>query len=202
MKLNILMMTNTYKPIVGGLEKSVQIFSDEFRKKGHQCDMFDSGEDFLKIAQPGQYDLMIMDIRLPGMDGVKLLRELRQREIFTAAILITAFNSLEYARDAVNASANYLLEKPFKFESLMRVINKVISSPQSLQDCVDRGLAVLDLTPREDQVARMLLKGLSNKEIASQIAISDNTVKQHISEVFLKAKVTTRGEFFSFIFPV
>lgn len=179
-----------------------QIFATEFKKSGHQCEVFSSGEDFLKAVQPGKYDILIVDIRLPGMDGVKLLKEIRQKQIFTAAILITAFNSLEYARDAVNASANYLLEKPFTFEALMRVIHKVLASPQSLQDCVDRGLSILDLTPREEEVARMLLKGLSNKEIASHISISDNTVKQHISEIFRKAKVASRAEFFSFIFPV
>ena len=133
---------------------------------------------------------------------MELLTALRRQNVFTPAILITAFNNVGYARDALNASANYLLEKPFSFATLRRVIDKVIGSPRSLQDCVDRGLSTLHLSPREDEVARLLLKGLSNKEIADVATLSELTVKQYVSQIFEKAHVTSRGELFSYIFPV
>ena len=178
------------------------IFLRKFAQEGFLCDAFGTAEEFLKVAGPGSSDLLLIDIRLPGIDGVKLLKTLRQRGVFTPAILITAFNTLEYTREALNSSANYLLEKPFSFESLRRVIQKVITAPHSLQDCVDRGLAVLGLAKRETEVARLLLKGLSNKKIAEVIQISEKTVKQYISQIFEKAEVASRGEFFSYIFPV
>ncbi len=178
------------------------IFARKFNEAGVQCDTFRTAEDFLKVAAPGGYDLLLIDIRLPGSNGIKLLKELRQQNIFTPAIIITAFNSTEYAREALNSGANYLLEKPFSFGSLLRIVRKVLASPQSLQDCVDRGFAPLNLAKREEEIARLLLKGLSNKEIAEMAQISEKTVKHYITQVFEKAEVSSRAEFFSYIFPV
>ena len=178
------------------------IFSRKLTEKGFACDTFDSGEEFLRVATPGGYDLLLIDIRLPGCNGIKLLQGLRQRGIFTPAIIITAFNSLEYTREALNSGANYLLEKPFSSDSLLRILEKVVASPQALQDCVDRGLAALNLAKREGEIARLMLKGLSNKEIATISRISEKTVKQYITHIFDKANVTSRAEFFSYIFPI
>jgi len=178
------------------------IYAQRLGQEGHTCEAFSSAEDFLAGAGRGQFDLLIIDIRLPGMDGVRMLRELRQRQIFTPAILITAFNTVDYAREALNSQANYLLEKPFTFASLRAVMRKILDSPRSLQDYVDRGLATLGITRREEEVARLLLKGLSNKEIAQMAQISEKTVKQYVTQIFTKAKVSSRGEFFSWIFPV
>ncbi len=178
------------------------LLSEQLEEIGFHCAGFSSAEEFLKIVSAGAYDLLILDIRLPALDGVKLLRRLREKNIFTPAILITAFNSVDYSREALNSSANYLLEKPFSFATLLRVIRKVVASPRSLQDCVDRGLATLHLTKREVDVARLLLKGLSNKEIAEMVGISEPTIKQHLTQIFEKARLNTRSEFFSYIFPV
>lgn len=178
------------------------IFAQNLAAERFQCDVFGNAEEFLKVAAPGGYDMLLIDIRLPGRDGVKLLKGLRELGIFTPAILITAFDSRDYAREALNSSANYLLEKPFSFTSLMRVIHKVLGTPRSLQDCVDRGLSTLATTKRESEVARLLLKGLSNKEIADLVQISEKTVKQYFTQIFKKANVKSRSEFFSWIFPV
>ena len=179
------------------------LFIEQLIEGGVQCDGFASAEDFLKIASAGAYDVLVIDIRLPKLDGVKLLRRLREeRAVFTPAILITAFNSVDYAREALNSSANYLLEKPFSFATLRRVIDRVLAGPKSLQDCVDRGLGTLALTKRETDIAHLVLKGLSNKDIAAVAQLSEPTVKQHIEQIFEKARVNSRGEFFSYIFPV
>ena len=178
------------------------IFARRLSAEGLACDTFDSAEEFLKVATPGGYDLLIVDIRLPERNGVELLKELRARNVFTPAILITAFNSRTYAHQALNASASYLLEKPFSVAALIGVVRKILASPQSLQACVDRGLAVLQLTDREDEAARLMLKGLSNKEIARTMSISEKTVKQYITQIFQKASVVSRAEFFSSIFPI
>lgn len=177
------------------------VFARKLQGEGFECQAFDSSEKFLETVVPGGYDLLLIDIRLPGWDGVTLLKKLRDRGIFTPAILITAFSSLEYAREALNSSANYLLEKPFSFATLLRTIQKIFSAPRSLQDCVDRGLATLIITKREEEVARLLLKGLSNKEIAQTLHLSEKTVKQYITQIFEKTEVKSRAEFFSWIFP-
>lgn len=183
-------------------EDARTIFSRRLKREGFECDVYGAAEPLLEQAAPGRYDVLIIDIRLPGRSGVQLLKELRARNIFTPAIIITAFNSTTHAREALNSGANYLLEKPFSFDALLRVIRNVLASPHSLQDCVDRGLAVMGLTAREDEVARLLLKGLSNGDVAKVLKIGEKTVKQYVTQVFQKAGVGSRAEFFSCIFPV
>ena len=178
------------------------LFSQQLTEEGFVCQEFGSAEEFLKVAAPGTYDALIIDIRLPRLDGIKLLHRLREKSIFTPVILITAFNSLEYAREALNSSANYLLEKPFSLTALKRVLEKILAAPRSLQDCVDRALETLTLTKREAEIARLILKGLSNKEIADIAQLAEPTAKQHIAQIFEKAEVNSRAEFFSWIFPV
>jgi DNA-binding NarL/FixJ family response regulator len=178
------------------------IFARKLAQEGFACDVFAAAEPFLKVARPGAYDALIIDVRLPGRNGVELLAELRRKGIHTPAIIITAFNSLAYAREALNSGANYLLEKPFSFDALNRVIRNILASPQSLQECVDRGLATLKLTDRELEIARLLLKGLGNAEIAQVAQLSEKTVKQYVTQIFEKAGVGSRAEFFSCIFPV
>ncbi len=179
-----------------------EIFSRKLAGDGFHCETFDAAEEFLPVASPGRYDLLLIDIRLPKQDGVRLLKQLRQRGVYTPAVIMTAFNSVAYAREALNSGANYLLEKPFRYASLVKVIRRTVSAPRSLHDYVDRGLATLGLSAREAEIAQLVLKGLSNKEIAQVTRISEQTVKQHVGQIFEKARVTTRAEFFSFLFPV
>ncbi len=181
---------------------SSAIFAAKFKNDGIACDIFPDAERALSKISAGSYDILILDIRLPGLSGTELLRRLREKQVHTPCVLITAFNSLDYAREAFGSSANYLLEKPFTYKILRQVMDRVLEGPGTLQNCVDRGLAKLGLTEREDEVARYLLKGLSNAEIARVISISEKTVKQYLTQIFEKADVSGRAEFFSYIFPV
>ena len=178
------------------------IFAQKLKADGISCDIFSNAEDALLRIDAGSYDMLVVDIRLLRMSGVELLHELRRRQIHTPCILITAFNSLEYSREVFKTSANYLLEKPFSYKTLREVIDKVFEAPGTLQHCVDRGLAKLSLTEREEEIARYLLKGLANAAIARMLSISEKTVKQYITQIFSKAQVTSRSELFSYIFPV
>ncbi len=173
-----------------------------FAQVRYSCATFGSAEALLEVIAAGRYDVLVLDIKLPGMSGIELLQELRRREVFTPAILVTGFNNLEYSRQALNVGANYLLEKPFSFDQLKRVVDRVTAPPGSLQDCVDRGLARSQFTKREEVVAPLVLKGLSNMEIAAAAGISQHTVKQYVARIFQKAQVESRTEFFSYIFPV
>ncbi len=178
------------------------IFSRKLQDDHISCDAFSSTEEALQHIQPGSHDALVIDIRLPGKSGIHLLQELRKRGIHPPCILITAFNSLEYSREALNSNANYLLEKPFSYRSLREIIEKIVITPTSLQHCVDRGLAQLNLTTREKEIALNILKGLSSSEISKLLAISEKTVKHYITKIFEEAGVSSRAEFFSYIFPV
>ena len=178
------------------------IFAKKLRGNGISCEEFSEAEEAISRIQPGSHDVLVIDIRLPDMSGVELLSRLRLRQIHAPCILITAFNNLEYAREAFQASASYLLEKPFSFKALIGLIHKVFEAPGTLQHCVDRGLVKLNLKSREEEVARYLLKGLSNAEISRNVGISEKTAKHYITLIFEKAGVSSRSEFFSYIFPV
>lgn len=178
-----------------------ELFSAKFKADGVECDCYGSAEEAAPNVRPGAYDLLICDIRLPGISGVEFLSSLRRNSVFTPCVLITAFGNLSLTKQALNASANYLLEKPFAYADLKRVIEKVLLFPSSLQDCVDRGLQRLSLTGREQEIARLLLKGLSNSEMARVLELSEKTVKQYVSQIFQKSAVASRAEFFSYIFP-
>jgi DNA-binding NarL/FixJ family response regulator len=178
------------------------IFSRKLAERGFECRLFDNSEALLEEIGPGSFDVLVVDILLGGISGIELLAKIRGRGIETPCILITAFNRLEYARDALNANANYLLEKPFDFNALLEAIRKVCAAGVSVQHCVNRGLAELALTPRETDIARLVLKGLSNLEIARNLHLSEKTVKQYLSQIYDKAQVGGRSEFFSSIFPV
>ena len=182
-------------------EDARNIFARKLRTDGIGCDVYPDAETALSKIRSGSYDILIVDIRLPDLTGIQLLRQLRQQQIHTPCILITAFNSLEYAKEALNSNANYLIEKPFTYKSLREVFKKISEMPGSLQHCVDRGLATLNLTRREEEIARNLLKGLSNAEIAALLSISEKTVKQYITQIFEKTDIASRAAFFSYIFP-
>jgi len=179
-----------------------QIFASRLREDGYECQAYDAAEDILQSITPGSFDVIIADIQLPGMSGVELIKALRGKSVLAPCILITAFNSLEYAQAALNASANYLLEKPFTYDALISVMHKVSSSALTVEHCVQRGLTALGLTAREKEIAEWVLKGLGNGEIARVAELSEKTVKQHVTQIFQKARVHSRAEFFSSIFPV
>lgn len=181
---------------------SLQLFASRFRAAGDSFDGFSSAEAALPAIHSGQYDALVIDIRLPGASGVELLSKLREKNVQTPCALITAFSSAGLTKIAVNANANYLLEKPFTFKELKSILERISEAPAPLTHLVDRGLAKLGLTSRENEIARFILKGLSNAEIARTLSLSEKTVKQHITQVFEKAAVASRAEFFSFIFPV
>ncbi len=180
---------------------ALSIFRRKLNAEGFDCDTFNCAEQALPKIYPGSYDLLLIDIRLPNLSGIQLLGKIRQQNINIPAILITAFNSLEYAKEAFKAGANYLLEKPFTYKNLRQVIGKVGFKQGTLQHYIDRGLEKIALTSRELEVGRCILKGLSNMEIARNLSISEKTVKQHVTQIFEKADVSSRSELFSYIFP-
>lgn len=181
---------------------SLALFSARFRQAGDALDGFGSAEEAFVSITSGAYDALVIDIRLPRESGVELLARLRAKSVQTPCVLITAFSSAGLTKQAVNANANYLLEKPFSFADLKRVLDKMTLSPAPLQHLVDRALSQMGLTGREEEIARLLLKGLSNAEIARAANLSEKTVKQHIGQVFDKSGVASRAELFSYIFPV
>jgi DNA-binding NarL/FixJ family response regulator len=147
------------------------------------------------------FDAVVTDIVL-GPDapsGLDLVKELQPTG--APVLVITGFADLNRVKEALNYGAAYLLEKPFRAEELSRALSKVWDEPRGLQHFVERALERAELTAKERDVARLLLKGLSTKEMAGVTGNTEKTLKHHIASIFHKFDVASRAELFHCIFP-
>jgi DNA-binding NarL/FixJ family response regulator len=147
------------------------------------------------------FDAVVTDIML-GPDapsGLELVKELQPTG--APVLVITAFADMARVKEALNHGAAYLLEKPFRAEELSRALSSVWDEPRGLGHFVERALERAELTAKERDVARLLLKGLSTKEMAGVTGNTEKTLKHHIASIFHKFDVASRAELFHCIFP-
>lgn len=170
-----------------------------------------SAEDALALAPQVKPDILLLDIELPGMSGVQLLRELAPRLPATRIIMLTVSASDRDVLDAVRNGAAGYLTKDVTPESLARAVRaahdgelvmprrlaarlvlrlarRTTPEPASQDDAVER------LTARERDVLRLLADGLSDRDIATALTISTRTVETHVSSVLHKLGVRNRAE--------
>jgi len=149
------------------------------------------------------FDAVVTDVVLGSDDsaGLELIPRLRELSVTAPIVVITAFADKRRLKRALELKVSYLLEKPFSAEQLASVLARLWSENQELSHYVEQALMRARLTPKEGEVARLVLKGLSNEEIASALSNSDKTVRQHLSSVYLKCGVRSRAEFFHHVFP-
>ncbi|MHB1528750.1 MAG: response regulator transcription factor [Acidiferrobacteraceae bacterium] len=149
------------------------------------------------------YDAVVTDIMLDQgqPDGLALLKKIEQAGMPMPVVIISAFADQTRVKEALNHGAAYLLEKPFTAAELKRVLERLWEEPRGLIGARERALSQATLTNKECEVARLLLKGLSTQEMAKLTGNSEKTLKQHISTIYEKCGVSSRTEFFHFIFP-
>jgi DNA-binding NarL/FixJ family response regulator len=141
-------------------------------------------------------DVIVSDIRMPGLDGIGLIGRLRERGDATPVILLTTFDDSELLLRAVEAGAQGFLLKDASPEDLRAAIQRVAAGETLLQPVslgpVRAGWSALDATPgqrlteREQSILRLVAGGYSNKEIARVLHLSEGTVKNYMSEVLVK----------------
>ncbi|HEX7477428.1 MAG TPA: response regulator transcription factor [Polyangiales bacterium] len=173
-------------------------------RAGYECTAADSGERARSLVGGElRFDAAVLDVKLGDDDraGLKLIRPLRATGTCSAIVVITAFADLDKVKQALNDGASYLIEKPFHAAELLAVLQRVWSEAQDTSHLVDRALQRASLTPKEVEIAKLVLKGLPSAEIASLVGISDKTVRQHLSQIYAKCGVATRPEFFHYVFP-
>ena len=167
----------------------------------------EDGEQALKLAEKVDPDLVLMDIRMEGMDGVEATRKLRERLPSIGVLILTGFGDDAILLQAVEAGAHGFLLKDASADELKKAILRVVSgeshmTPSLLRKLLDE-LAVrevshqpahADLTPREREVLEALARGMSNEEIAGELVISEKTVKTHLGSIFGKLQVVGRAQ--------
>lgn len=160
-------------------------------------------EAFAAIAK-GPFDVVVTDVVLGARDegGLDVLDALRERGSHAPVIVITAFADVQKTKRALNGGAAYLLEKPFRAPDLVKIVGQLLRETDDVSPFVERALAKAALTDKELAVARQVLKGLTSDEIARLENNSDKTIRQHISRIYAKCGVSSRAEFFHYVFPV
>lgn len=163
--------------------------------RGYAITVFADAESFLKAYKAEWRGCMLIDIRMPGMTGLDLQRELLERRSNLPAILMTAHGDVASAREAFRSQAVDFLEKPLDYDRLIDAIEEGFSrhefaeAEQSVRSDLEHLLALL--TPRERQVMDLVVQGFHNREIAKELSISARTVEVHKARMMAKLGVTT-----------
>jgi DNA-binding NarL/FixJ family response regulator len=179
------------------------ILSRRLQSSGWRCLPHPSVEAALEEPELRWIEAVVADVVLGEgrLSGIDLIAELRRLDVRAPVVLVTAFADQQHVKSALNAGASYLLEKPFTTEALRGVLDKVLAVDVDLAKLVNRALARARLTRKEEEVARLVLKGLTSAEIGSMIGNSEKTIKQHLTQVYAKLGVAGRAEFFHLVFP-
>lgn len=155
-----------------------------------------SGERAIELFAKLHPDVTLMDIRMPGMDGVEATRQLRQINPAARVLVLTTYDGDEYIHRAIEAGAAGYLLKNASREELLQAIRTVHAGRRYFPSQVASRLVEFgprcDLTTREIEVLQLIANGLSNKEIGRDLGISEGTVKGHVSSILVKLGASDR----------
>jgi DNA-binding NarL/FixJ family response regulator len=162
--------------------------------------------DFVKQLQP---DVILMDIRMPIMDGVAATREIYKLAPEVKVLVLTTFDDEEYVKAAIHYGAMGYLLKDTPSEELAvairavhkgythlspGIVKKIISAPSLTPIQPPPPPSITELTPREKEVLQLIAKGASNKEIAQRLYISEGTVKNHVTNILNRLNLRDRTQ--------
>lgn len=154
--------------------------------KGYIVKSYSAANNFLKNANLERPAIVISDIRLPDISGVELHHALIEKNINIPIIFISGEASIQQSVDAMKQGAIEFLVKPFEIDELINAITKAIHI--ELKE-INLNLLIENLSPREREVYKLLLKGHNNQELIDKLHLSLPTVKQYKSEVMRKLNV-------------
>ena len=163
-----------------------------------------NGDEALQAVRQFQPDVLVLDLRMPGTDGLAVLDEMRREALLTRVVILSAMNSDDLF-EAIRLGARGVVLKDMAPRLLMQCVRTVHAGGKWLEKGVatcavdkllecEAGIKAIaeTLTPRELQVARMIAKGVPSKTVASRLAISEGTAKLHLHHVYEKLKVEGR----------
>ena len=160
------------------------------RSVGLRVATFASALDFLKHGRPDCPACLVLDVRLPGLSGLDLQRQLAERQIHIPIIFITGHADIPMSVQAMKSGAVEFLTKPFRDQALLDAIVQAIERDrvarrQQAEIAHLRG-RFIGLTPREKEVMGLVAQGLLNKQIAAELGITEKTIKVHRAQVMQK----------------
>ena len=169
-------------------------------------DQVGDGQQAVRRARELQPDVVVMDIRMPQLDGVEATRQILADRPATRVLILTAFETDRHVLQALQAGASAYVLKDSEPEALISGILAVHAGQRVVTGAAANRVVDMitgtgptrvyydNMTPREIEILTLLAAGLANKQIAHKIKISDKTVRNHISNIYEKVKVVDRSQ--------
>jgi DNA-binding NarL/FixJ family response regulator len=158
----------------------------------------ENGVEALDAYERHQPDVTLLDLRMPVMEGVEVVRQIRDRDPRARVIVLTTYDTDDEISQALKAGAKAYVLKDISADDLVGCIRDVLAGKTYLAPAaaakLAEGVTRVQLTPREMATLRWLADGKANKEIATELNISERTVKTHLAHLFEKLGVTSRTE--------
>jgi DNA-binding NarL/FixJ family response regulator len=160
------------------------------------------GAEGVELALAGRPDVVLMDLEMPGLDGIEATRRIRAAGTHTQVVVLTSFSDRERILEALDAGASGYLLKDAEPEELLRGIHAAAAGDAPLAPRAATELLAerreerpeAQLTPREQEVLVMVAEGLPNKLIARRLEITEGTVKAHLTRIFERIGVSDRTQ--------
>lgn len=176
------------------------------KTSGHRVEPYESGNELLKNCTKLDEGCILLDIRMPGMDGLEVQQALQEKGVSLPVIIMTGHGDVALAVKAMKAGAVDFIEKPFEKETLLASLNegyRRLSYKGATDDRArDATVRLQALTPRERDVLNGLAQGLPNKTIAYDLGISPRTVEIHRANLMTKLEVHSLSEALRIAFAV
>ena len=165
-----------------------------------------NGKECLQLLSSCNADVLLLDINMPEMNGIEVLEAIKIQEYNIKVLMLTIHNEVEYVLKAIDLGADGYILKDSGSRELFKAVECVYNGERFIQPELTPALnskliarsteqtLIDELTKREVQVLKLLAEGLFNKEIADMLAISERTVKNHISNIFKKIGVADRTQ--------
>ncbi len=188
-----LLIIDDHFVVRSGLVASLEL-EDDLKVVGES----DRGEDACKLFAKSRPNVVLMDLQLPGISGIEATTALLREHPGARVLIFSTFARDDEIQSALKSGALGYLQKSSSREDLLAAIRAVAKGERSLpgeiaQRLKDR-LAEPEITRREREILTLVTRGNANKEIAANLGISEDTVKQHVSRILMKLKVNDRAQ--------
>jgi FixJ family two-component response regulator len=175
-----------------------EALKDLLESVGLRVETFASAPEFLQSRHSDAPSCLVLDIRMPGLSGLDLQREMAEANIHTPIIFITGHGDIPMTVRAMKAGAVEFLTKPFRDQDLLDAIQQALdrdrAARQEQAETAELRSRFDSLTPRESEVFALVITGLLNKQIALQLGTSEITIKQHRHQVMRKMNADSFAE--------
>jgi len=168
------------------------------------------GAEAVRLSREHSPEVVLMDVRMPTLDGIEATRQICEADGGPRILILTTFDLDEYVYDALRAGASGFLLKDVPAETLFEAVRVIAAGDALLAPAITRRLiaefarmgpraqaapnGLDELTPRETEILALVAEGLSNREIAVRLVVSDETVKTHVSHVLRKLGLRDRAQ--------